>query len=395
MAVMRAPSWLRRPDDLWERALDLGAATVVLVDLVPPVAGGAGPGYLPLVAVAAVCVALRRAAPVTATVLAATATLAVVATPGTPLTCAVLTQICLFSVAVRRTRPTTFAVAAVVVALLVAAVALRSHDPAEDPTVLVVLPWTGLVLGAGLAVRSNRDYVGALEERAAAANAARESETVRRIADERVRIARDLHDAVAHTIAVVNVHAGAAERHLASDPERARDSLQEVRRASRRVLLELRDIVALLRAGEDDATSAPASADAVPALLDRARRLGMPLDASVDLPPRDLDPGVGAAVYRVLQEALTNAQRHGDGAVTVRVGEEDGGLAVHVSNPATHAGPWTESGFGLVGMRERVEQARGRLEVDETDGTFRVRAWLPAARGTDRSDADTPHEGGL
>lgn len=369
----------RRPEDLWESALDLGACAVVGVEAWRQL-GGTDTiewSYVAFVVLTAGCVGLRRVHPTVATVVAGLLTILVGTVSGAPLTSAVLAQICLFSVAVRRTRTRTLITAVTLAALLWFAVLQATDDSVLSTPALVVLPWTGLVVGAGLAVRANRDYVRALEERAAATHAARESETTRRVADERVRIARDLHDAVAHTIAVVNVHAGAAEHQLTTDPDRARSSLQEVRHASRQVLHELRDIVTVLRAGDEETTSALASAQGVPALLTGARTMGLDVDAVTDARLDGLEPAVDAALYRVLQEALTNAQRHGAGTVTVHILDEPGGIGLLVENAAAPAAPDTPGGFGLVGMRERVDRAGGRLEARQIGELFRVRAWLP------------------
>lgn len=372
---MRPP---HRPEDLWESALDLVGVVVVAVDAWQLLHGRPGWLYPALLVASSAATAVRRSAPTAATVVTSVLCLAVGATTVSPLTCAVLTQVCLFSVAVRRTRPSAFAAAALTAVLLSASVSITSGDPLRYLSVAVVVPWTGLVLGAGLAVRSHRDYVHALEETAAATVAARESETVRRIADERVRIARDLHDSVAHGIAEISVHAGAAEHRLPADPGRALESVVEVRRTSRRVLHELRDVVSVLRSGDDDTTGAPASSRGVPALLTTARRMGLAISSQVTADLGDLEPVTGAALYRALQEALTNAQRHGTGAASVTLCDEDGGVRLVVTNPAPEPGG-DAGGFGLVGMRERVEQAGGLLEVTRAPGTFRISAWLPRA----------------
>ncbi len=381
---------LRRPEDLWESALDLVGVVVVVVDAWQLAHGRPGWPYPVLLAAAATATAVRRAAPTIAVVAASGACLAVAATTSSPLTCAVLAQVCLFSVAVRRSRAAAFGAAAVTAALLTASVALTTGDPLRYLSLAVVVPWTGLVLGAGLAVRAHRDYVRALEGTAAATLAARESETVRAIADERVRIARDLHDSVAHGIAEINVHAGAAERRLGTDPQLALESVLEVRRTSRRVLHELRDVVTVLRSTDDDATGAPASPRGVPALLAGARRMGLAVASDVTADLDHLEPAAGAALYRALQEALTNAQRHGTGAASVTLRDEPDGVLLVVTNPSPDTRRDGAGGFGLVGMRERVQQAGGRLDVTREPGTFRVSAWLPRAGSEDR---DRPGEG--
>jgi signal transduction histidine kinase len=377
-----------RPLDFWEVALDLTAAVVVVWALLTRLPADRLPAYFVLLGLACVFSALRRPRPATSTLLVTVVCVVVGVVGMSPLAVAVIAQVCLFSVALRADRRRTFTVGAVVAVGLVAAFALSTPRPLTDTSALAALPWTGLVLGAGLALRANRDYVQALEERATATLAARESETTRRVADERVRIARDLHDAVAHSIAVVNVHAGAAERRLATDTDGARESLREVRRASREVLLELRDIVAVLRTGDDDPVGPPASAEGVPALLAGTEALGLPVHAVIDAHLDGLDPTADAALYRVLQEALTNAHRHGTGAARVLVHDADDGILLVVTNPAADRVTGTEGGYGLVGMRERVEQAGGHLRTGLTSGVFAVEAWLPRVRHPARVEAD-------
>lgn len=376
-----------RPLDFWEVALDLVAGIAVVAALVTRLPGESLPAYLFLLSLACVFAALRRPRPATSTLLVTIVCVVVGMVGVSPLATAVIAQVCLFSCALRADRRRSFTIAATVAVGLVVAFALSTPRPLTDTSALAVLPWTGLVLGAGLAVRANRDYVRALEERAAATHAARESEATRRVADERVRIARDLHDAVAHSIAVVNVHAGAAERRLTTDPDGAQESLREVRRASREVLLELRDIVAVLRTGDDDPVGPPASAEGVPALLALTEALGLRVHAAIDAHLDGLDPTADAALYRVLQEALTNAHRHGTGPARVLIQDEDGGLLLEVTNPTADREPGAEGGYGLVGMRERVEQAGGRLRTGVENGAFVVNVWLPRARHTDGVDA--------
>lgn len=377
-----------RTFDFWEAALDLTAIVVVVAELIARLPGQSLPAYLFLLSLACVFAALRRPRPATSTLLVTIVCVVVGVVGVSPLATAVIAQVCLFSCALRAGRRCSFTIAATVAVGLVIAFALSTPRPLTDTSALAVLPWTGLVLGAGLAVRANRDYVRALEERAAATHAARESEATRRVADERVRIARDLHDAVAHSIAVVNVHAGAAERRLTTDPDGAQESLREVRRASREVLLELRDIVAVLRTGDDDPVGPPASAEGVPALLALTEALGLRVHAAIDAHLDGLDPTADAALYRVLQEALTNAHRHGTGPARVRIQDEDGGMLLVVTNPAAERELGAEGGYGLVGMRERVEQAGGRLRTGVDNGAFVVNVWLPRVRHTDGVDAD-------
>lgn len=376
-------AWSRPGDgDRWERLLDLGLTLAVAVDgwLVLRDGDLAEAGVL---AAVALVLALRRRHPRGATAVVCALTVLAAVLGADPTVYAVLTAAALFSAAMRVPARGVLVLATAVLVVLAPTIAAAGADSSLGLAFVTVATWTALALGLGSAVRANRDYVGALEHEAAALQAARASETARHITDERLRIARDLHDAVAHSIAAINVQAGAAERQLRTDPDRAEESLRQVRGASRSVLLELRDIVAVLRsapAPEGDELTGRASASGVRALLDEARRRGDAVRAEVDADLDRLEPAVGAALYRTLQEALTNAHRHGDGDVTVTVHDEDEGIGLHVTNPAAQAGDHPTGGYGLVGMRERVEQAGGRLAVRADADAFSVRAWLPRTR---------------
>jgi signal transduction histidine kinase len=389
-ATPRHPPRRRRGAvELWDLAFDLMALIIVVVEVWNLVHRDVDWRYVVVLVCALAATQLRRRMPATATVVAGALTLLPPTLGASVLTCAVLTQICLFSAVVRHSRERAVALAALTGVQLSAAVALSAADSGGYVSVAIVLPWTGLVLGAGFAVRSHRDYVRALEDSAAATQAARESEAERRVADERVRIARDLHDAVAHSFAVINVHAGAAERTLDTDPARAAVALAEVRRASRRVMHELRDIVSVLRAGDDDVTGVPASADGIGALLEEAATTGLAVTVDVSTDLGGLDPVADVALYRVLQESLTNARRHGTGSVTVTISGDPDAVTLVVSNPCRSVPDDRPGGFGLIGMHERVQRAGGRISASSDDqGMFQVRVRLP--RPTPQQEGTAP-----
>jgi signal transduction histidine kinase len=244
-----------------------------------------------------------------------------------------------------------------------------------EPLALVMPLWTAAVVSTALALRGNREYVGALEATAAAATAARESEVQRRLGDERLRIARDLHDAVAHTVSIVTIHAGAAERYLDRDTEKARESLRLVRASARDVVAELQDIVTVLRTPDAEAAGGIESVDD---LVAQARTAGAVVEyAHDDL--GDVDRAVGLTAYRIVQESLTNARKHGAGAITVEVRREAAAVRVRVDNAV--ASPFRRgAGFGLLGMRERAASVHGTLSTSEEGGRFAVEAILPEHR---------------
>ncbi|MGW6755425.1 sensor histidine kinase [Streptomyces sp. NPDC055006] len=232
----------------------------------------------------------------------------------------------------------------------------------------------------GGALRIHRDHWWILEERAESAIATREIEATRRVTEERLRIARDLHDVIGHQVAMLSLHLGAAEIGLPEDAESSRQALVSARSSARTVVVETQRILALLRLGDDisdDEALRPTPAlSGLEGLIASFESIGLDIQPSIDIPTGFVEPSVGVTVYRVVQEALTNAYRHGEGTATVDVRERDGRICVTVENRVGHSlhGADSGSGLGLVGMRERVESSSGRLTIDNGSGRFRVRA---------------------
>lgn len=237
----------------------------------------------------------------------------------------------------------------------------------------------------GDAARNRRAYVAEVEQRAADAERTRDEEARRRVDEERLRIARELHDVTAHSLSIIAVQSGAASHVIDTDPAEARRSLEAIRRTSKDALDELREMLGVLRAGEEgDAPLAPAPG------LARLGDLTAPLvEAGYDV-TANIDPDLGeiAAVvegsaYRIVQEALTNIVRHaGVCKVSLRVRREDGALAITVDDdgrtPPTAA---ATGGHGLAGMRERVTALGGSFEAGPLlGGGFHVGARLPISR---------------
>lgn len=204
------------------------------------------------------------------------------------------------------------------------------------------------------------------------------------IAHERARIARELHDVVAHAVSVMTIQAGAAETMLAIDPARASEPVRAVQETGRQALVEMKRLVGMLRE-EDEATGLgpqPGLAD-VDRLVAQVREAGLPVELRVEGVPRPLPIGVDLSAYRVVQEALTNALNHARGAsavVTIRYGENDLGVEVTDDGDSQEAGT---GGHGLIGMRERVGVFGGTFDAGPgEDGGFAVRAWLPLEGAT-------------
>ena len=243
--------------------------------------------------------------------------------------------------------------------------------------VLVLLP--GAV---GSYVRTRAQLLAALRERADRAEAEQELLARDAVLTERTRIAREMHDAVGHRVSLMVLQAGAIEM-AAADPDRVGQLAGQVQDAGRQALDELRQMVGVLRAGEDDgAPLAPQpELDALPRLVEESRAAGLTVDLG-ELPGGPVDPAVGRAAYRIVQEALTNAGKHAPGAqVGVTVDRRPDQLVVRIVNgpPQNAATDALGGGFGLVGLGERVRTLGGRLTAEpRLDGGFLVEAVLPA-----------------
>jgi signal transduction histidine kinase len=292
----------------------------------------------------------------------------------------------LFSLAVHRP----FRPVAVVGALAMVSGAVQAAVRPDPSTSFLVSTVAGVVLvllmtGWGMLVRSRRQLVLALRERArrAEAEAALRAEQAQRLARE--AIAREMHDVLAHRLTLLSVHAGALEFRPDAPPAEVGRAAGVIRDSAHEALQDLREIIGVLRApGDGEGTDRPQPTLAtLDALVAESRRAGM----RVVLDNGITDPGAvpaatGRTVYRIAQEGLTNARKHAPGAeVTVTVGGRPGdGLTVAIDNPAPEAGAGDVpgSGQGLIGLTERAALAGGRLEHGpRDDGGFRVRAWLP------------------
>ena len=234
--------------------------------------------------------------------------------------------------------------------------------------------------------RTRRAYLRALEARAAEAERNQRVLAREAVEAERRRIARELHDVVAHHVSVMGVLATGARRSLTRDPDAATEALGSIEQTGRTTLRELRRLLDVLR-GDEDATAdaeelAPAPGlPAVAALVESVRRAGLPVDVRLDGEPYPVDAGIGLVVYRLVQESLTNAVKHaGPARAQVRLGFGADALSVEVFD--TGRGPAADAarrgGHGLVGMRERVALYGGQLSTGpRPGGGFRVYARIP------------------
>lgn len=275
------------------------------------------------------------------------------------------------------------AVAAALVGGVVAAAVVHPEGRNELVALLLV---TLIVLLAGGLTRAERDRLSALRERAASLEREQDAVRGRAALEERLRIARDLHDVVGHGLSAIAVQSGTARVALeAGDRDAVRTALGHVEETSRGAMREMRAVVGVLRERSPTAAQSAPGLDGVPRLLEQAGRAGVraALDPVGDLGP--VPPVVGRCAYRVVQEALTNVIRHARGAAaTVRLEVRDGWLHVEVTDRGgTGAGKDSASGgHGLVGMRERVEMLHGTLQAGPRDGGgWAVRASLPLREG--------------
>ncbi|MWB97122.1 sensor histidine kinase [Agromyces seonyuensis] len=292
------------------------------------------------------------------------------------------------------------AVGSVVVAYVVVEYA-TGNAVGLDPRVFpgpVIIAFAG---AAGDGNRSRRAYVAMLAERAERAEATRESEAKRRVAEERLRIAQDLHDAVAHEVAVVNLQAGVAARAIAPDREpdlpRAREAVDTVGRAARGVLEQIGTLLSALRA---DSAGGSAPTGPMPGLgaldelvadfAESGLQVGVRREGRSASVPADVD----RVAYLVVREALTNAHKHGaEHRAHVLVEQDDASLELSVVNPV---GPdrsgGAPSGYGLVGLRERVGGVGGVLIAERDGGVFRLRVRVPLGGGAGHPGTDESGE---
>jgi signal transduction histidine kinase len=350
---------------------------------------------LPFSIVAAVTILARRWLPVT--VLVITVLVGIVGstlgvhTPAFTLPVA----IAMYTVARRRSRGFTVVAAVLLMVLLPLEELYTAGADVDLPNVLsssILQPAALVALAAALgsAVRSYQEALQAANERARRAEESREAEARRRVAEDRLQIARDLHDSVGHRIAVINLQAGVAARSLRRDPDEAAEAIGVIGDAARSVIAELQDMLGLLRATAGGESAAEPGLDRIDGLLALFARSGLAVQVHVRGEPRALPAEASTVAYRVVQEALTNAYKHGEGRRAELLIDYDGAEAViDVRNPvpATGAGGHPPlGGHGLIGMRERLTAIGGRLETSSTDDGFRLVATLPA-EGVSAKDA--------
>ncbi|SNR98484.1 Signal transduction histidine kinase [Streptosporangium subroseum] len=238
---------------------------------------------------------------------------------------------------------------------------------------------------AGRSVRLSRAYQAELRDRARRMGRAREADTRAARAEERSRIARELHDVVAHHVSVMTVQASAARRVLATNPDGAREALSAIEEMGRTAMAEMRNIVGVLRTDGTPAERGPQpGVREIPTLVDQMREAGLRTQLWIEGERGRLSPGVDLAAYRLVQEALTNSLRHAgpEARAWVTVRHEPGELAIQIEDdglgPPAGGSDGEQSGHGLVGIRERVALYGGLLRIGpRSGGGFEVNARFP------------------
>ncbi|GAA5161820.1 sensor histidine kinase [Ornithinimicrobium tianjinense] len=243
--------------------------------------------------------------------------------------------------------------------------------------------WGVLTLSwlAGHGLRVSADRAAAEAVRAHHAETAAEQASRAAITEERARIARELHDIVAHSVGVIVVQAGAAEQVVEEDPEFARRALSTIRSTGSSALVEMRRMVTVLRDADIAGDLAPQpGVDSLADLVEAAREAGLEVDLTTSGSPRRLPAGLDLTAYRIVQEALTNVRRHSEACrarVSMRYGPDRLEIRVDDEGPPRQERARPGSGNGLVGMRERVALFGGRLEAGAGERGFTVLAVLP------------------
>jgi signal transduction histidine kinase len=265
---------------------------------------------------------------------------------------------------------------------------LTGAEDEAPPLVNVVglAAWLLVLLSVSEVLRARRG-------RAEAAAHAQEEEALRRVSDERLRIARELHDVVAHNISMINLQAGVALHLIDEQPEQARTALSAIKDASKEALVELRSVLGVLRQVDEDAPRDPAPGLArLPDLVTQANAAGLDLTVTTEGTARPLPTSFDLAAFRIVQEALTNVSRHAGPAAkaTVRLTYGQDHLDLEVVDDGRGAAeptPSLGSGNGLTGMRERAESLGGTFEAGPRPGFgWRVRARLPLPAADQRED---------
>lgn len=373
---MRDPVWLRQPATV-EAVAAVVTVLSAAIEVVRVILGDGSPLALVGLALGLLAATLVRTRPVFALLLAAAGPILTGSTGWPPIVEYSIAIFVLFRFTLRGGPPLRGALL-VSLGAYVGVVWARDVLYAGDGIASVVSAFAGAILG--VAFRSHQQYWASLEQRATDAVATRELEADRRVAEERIRIARDLHDVMGHQVAILSMQLGVAEVFSTTNTEASVKALHEARSAVKAVLLETHRILRVLRSDDESESPTPGMAD-LDLLAASFETLGLHVQINIDsdLPPTD--PAVEVTIYRMVQEALTNAHRYGDGQASVTVRGLEEGTVVRVSNPYSVSGAVRSgSGYGLMGMDERVASTGGVLHIAREGGVFVVTATFDIGR---------------
>jgi signal transduction histidine kinase len=368
--------------DLAMFALALGVGVLVLGQTWSDHSGAAAAIDIVLGALAALSLWWRRKHPVAVAVVAGGLSLisALANGPG---------AIAFFNAAIRTSGRTLAALVGLALVNVAVFPLIYPGNEAYVPQLLLGLLVTGVIIGWGLFVRAQRELVRSLRERAKRLQSEQRLKVEQAREAERLRIAREMHDVLAHRVSLLSLHAGALEFRPDASPEEIAEAAGVIRATAHAALEDLRGVVGVLRDGGEDSGPEPPqpTLDQIPGLIEESRAAGMRVRSHIK-PMDPLPAALGRTAYRVVQEGLTNARKHAPGAavdVAVSAGE-DGGLVVEVVSrrpvgvaaaPAA-GGQLPGGGTGLVGLAERVALAGGKLHHGpDATGDFVLRATLP------------------
>jgi signal transduction histidine kinase len=366
-------NWLRRHPFLVDVVLALAVGTVYVGRAVHfhRAAGGV---TLALLQVAPLLVRRRYPVAVLAVVAAACALDIAVYSNGVPVAAAIAA----YTVAEQRSRTESLVVAAIAaLGIALTALVVDGWSQALGDLVPFAAAW---VFGDNLGTR--RAYTRALEERAERLEREQEREAARAVAEEQARIARELHDVIAHNLSVMVVQAAAANDVFDARPERAREALRTIEATGRTALAELRRLLGGVRGDGADFTPQP-DLGQLDVLIDQVRAAGLQVVFRIQGEPRPLPAALELSAYRVVQEALTNTLKHAHASrVDIALNYSDGALDIEVCDDGTGNGSEPGAGHGLIGMRERVGVFGGSLDTGPAPGGgFKITARFPSVAG--------------
>ena len=378
-------AWLSRHPSLVDGVPAIGLALLGL----PVAIVTRMPVLLPIIAGLVLPVVFRRRYPVQAFAVAVVAGALQVLTDTPPIGSDLAILVMLYTLAAYRPRRVSVPGLIVCLAGSAMAVAVWAHGLAVlDRLLLATVIFSGTALVAwvlGDSMRYRRAYLTALEDRAARLERERDQQALIATAAERARIARELHDVIAHNVSVMVVQADGAGYVLRTDPDRVAEALAAISHTGRKALSEMRRLLGVLRSGDERAGLAPLPGlDQLRELVEQARHAGMSVSLCLDGPPRPLPAGAELAAYRVVQESLTNTRKHGGlgAAAAVSLRYEPDALLLQVTDDGLGAAAAAadEPGHGLTGMRERIEMYGGTIKAGPLpDGGYQVTARLPEA----------------